>query len=677
MRVELPPEPAYFVDRDEQRERVLREVDAWTGRSRPLVVTLSGPGGMGKTELARLLARVLRDRFPDGVLSVDLDDFRLGGVMDPGDVLAQLLESLDVEPQFVAARFADRCRQYWDRTSAAKLLVIVDNARYASEVVPLLPASGDSLVLVTSHGPLYDLEDGAAVGLTLPPLEEWAATELLGLIVRDDRLAADPDAVRALVRVCEGLPAALRVAGAWVRAHRLRPLSRLVPQLRGELESKGVADVERIWDTVYDGLSPTAAQLYRLLPHHPGATFTQESATALLGLGPEACEDALEELDRAGLLDLRAVLGAGDGRMRLPGPLRAHAVRRSRRDAREGEPDEALPRLLRWFVRQAQRADRFAAGRRLTVVDEFAAVTGAPDAPLEDPQATTDPDLRAERSDRASRWLYEERHAVFAALRLAHERKLDAEAVALSEAVWTYALDHPHQSDVIGLFQLAVDSAVRDGTRPAWLARTRCQLARHLWQSGRLSEAERQLDRAEETCALLGADERDRKLAASVIEFRGMLNGARGQWSAAAADFERSRDLHRAIPNPYGAMLLTYRLGEARAELGDLETAHRLLSDAHERAAELGRERMTRRTGFALAGVLRRLGRTQESRPLYELSLRAARRRGSGFDEARVHEAMAALAQSEGRTADAADHRAAALGIRRRNGLSGEGDGAP
>ncbi|MFJ6661869.1 tetratricopeptide repeat protein [Streptomyces sp. NPDC091377] len=671
MRVELPAEPAYFVDRHEERDRVLQAVSEWTGRSRPLLVTLSGPRGMGKTELARLLARVLRDRFTDGVLSVDLDDFRLGGGMDPGDVLAQLLESLGVEPSFVAASFRTRCTQYWTRTADARLILIVDNAHYASEIVPLLPASGASLVIVTSHSPLRDLEDGAALGLALPPLEEWAATELLELIVRDPRLAADPDSVRALVRLCEGMPAALHVAGGWVRARRLRPLSRLIPQLRDEWEERGVAGVERFWDTVYNGLPSAAAQLYRLLPYHPGATFTPESATALLGHGPEACEEALEELDRAGLLDLSALLGAGDGRIRLPGPLRAHALRRSRKDAQEDEADDGLDRLLRWLVRQFQRADRFAAGSRLIVADEFGAVVRAPDVPLEDPAGALEPEIRAARSDRAASWLYEERHVLFASVRLAHERGMDPAVVALSEPVWTYALDHPHQSDVVGVLRLAVASAVRHGTRPAWLVRTRCQLARHLWEAGLTDEAARELDAATAALGLLGHGTQDRKLAASVAEFRGMYEGARGAWATAAAQFARSLEMHQAIPNPYGAMLQTYRLGEARARLGELEAALELLTEAHEDAVAQQRERMARRTGFALAGVLCRLGRTVEGRQLYEQSLEAARRRRSGSDQARVLDAMAELAQAEGRSGEAVDHRTAAHEIRRRNGLVG------
>ncbi|MFI9760987.1 NB-ARC domain-containing protein [Streptomyces sp. NPDC051963] len=672
MRVELPPEPVHFVNRDEERERAVRAVTEWRSPSRPLVLALSGPGGLGKTELAVLIARTLRDRYPftDGVLSVDLDDFRAGGVLDPGDVLSQLLHSLDVSPDQVQAQYAARCRQYWNRTSDAKLVLLLDNARYASEVVPLLPASGDSVVVVTSHGPLHDLEAGAAVDLALPPLEERAATELLELIAGDDRLAADPEAARAVVRLCDGLPAALHVAGRWVRAHRLRPLSRLVTDLQAELDEKGVSGVEHIWDSAYADLSRPAALLYRLLPHHPGETFTLHSATALSGLGPEACQDALEELDRAGLLDLRLLSLTEAGQMRLPGPQRGHALRRSRREAAAGEVAEAQVRLVRWFVRQAQLADRFTAGRRLTVVEILDPVPGAPDVPLEDPEAAVDDETRARRAQRAARWLDEERHVLFACSRLAHGRGMDTEVVALSEPVWTHALDRPHRSEVNEVFRRAVDSAVRHGGNAAWLVRTRCQLARPLWESGELGRAQEQIDGAMSAVELLGDSERDRKLAASAVEFRGMLKGARGEWSEALADFAASRDLHRAIPNPYGVLLQTYRMGEAGAKAGDLETAYRLLSEAHTGFVEKGRERLIGRSAFALAGVLHRLDRTDEARELYQQALGRADRRRSGFDLARVHDALAELDTAEGHLAQAEEHRTAARALRRRNGLA-------
>lgn len=670
MRVELPPGPLNFVNRDEEQERAVRAVTEWRSRSRPSVIGLRALTGLGKTELANRIARTLCDRFPfTDVLSVDLDDFRVHGKLDPGDVLLRLLKSLGVEDGKAEAQYAARCAQYWNKTYGAKLILVLDNVRHASEVFTLLPASGDSVVIVTSHGPLHEFEAGAVEDIELPPLDERAATELLELIVRNNRLAADPEATRAVVRLCEGLPAALLVAGQLLRTHQLRPLSRLLADLRAELDEKGVDGVEPVWDTAYTELSQPAALLYRLLPHHPGGTFTLHSATALSGLGPEGCQDALDELRIAGLLDLRLLSLTEAGQMRLLGPLRAHAMRWSRRETTDGEVAEAQVRLLRWFVRQAQLADRFAAGPRLTLVDLFDPVPGVPDVPLEDPEATEDERVAAERAERATHWLYEERHMMFACSRLAHARGLDTEVVALSEPVWTHALDHPHQSEVVEVFRRTVGSAVRHGGNPGWLVRTRCQLARPLWESGELSEAQVQIDSAMSAVDVLGDSKQDRKLAASAVEHRGMLKGARGEWSAALDDFAGSRDLHRAIPNPYGVLLQTYRMGEASAKLGDLETARGLLSEAHTEFVAKKRERLVGRSAFALAGVLHRLGLADEARALYEESLGRADRRRSGFDLARVHDALADLDTAEGRLPEAEAHRATARILRQRNGL--------
>ncbi|MEV7089486.1 tetratricopeptide repeat protein [Streptomyces sp. NPDC093085] len=680
VRVELPPGPVYFVNRDAERERALRAVGEWRGRGRPLVVALSGPGGLGKTELAGNIGRALLERgdFGDGVLSVDLDDFRADGVLDPGDVLSQLLGSLGVEPEQVRVPYAARCGQYWNRTAGSRLILLLDNARYGSEVVPLLPASGESVVIVTSRGPLRDLEAGGAVELVLPPLGEGAALELFAFIVGDHRLAADPEAARAVVRLCDGLPAALHVAGRRVRRHRLRPLSRILADLQDELREKGVSGVEHIWDLTYAELSRPAASLYRLLAHHPGETFTLHSATALSGLSPEGCQDALEELDRAGLLDLRPLSLTMAGQMRLPGPQRADALRRAGRETPEEEVAEALERVVRWFVRQAQLADRFVAGRRLTVVELFGALEGVPDVPLEDPEDAAIAAIRVDRADRAARWLDEERHVLFACSRLAHARGMDTEAVALSEPVWTHALDHPHQSEAVEVFRRAVDSAVRDGTDPGRLVRTRCQLARALWESEELDAAQEQVDGAVSAVGLLGDSPRDRKLAASAAEHRGMLRGVRGEWAAALADFGDARDIHRGIGNEYGVVLQTYRLGEATARVGELEAARSLLAEAHAGFVAQRRERLTGRSAFALAGVLHRLGRSDEARELYEQALGRAARRRAGFDLARVHDALAELDTAEGRLAEAEAHRGAALELRRRNGLveeSGSGSG--
>lgn len=100
--------------------------------------------------------------------------------------------------------------------------------------------------------------------------------ELLRHLVDDPRLAAEPEALTDLVEGCAGLPAALLVAGRWVRKYRRRPLSRLVGELTAELREKGLPMVEAVWDAAYEGLDGEAARLYRLLPLLPAPVIGEE-----------------------------------------------------------------------------------------------------------------------------------------------------------------------------------------------------------------------------------------------------------------------------------------------------------------------------------------------------------------------------------------------------------------
>ncbi|MGW3957788.1 tetratricopeptide repeat protein [Streptomyces sp. NPDC004752] len=656
MTYQIPPEAACFVDREHEQARAVRALSDSDVRSRPLCLALNGLGGVGKTELAFRIARLGRDRYPDGVLYVDLDEWRCGGVVEVDDALRELLRSLGIGGEWLGSSFQARCKQYWTQTDGKRLLVVIDNARYGAEVVPLLPASGRSLVIVTSQGPLYDLEDGAVVELPLGPLEDGHALELLRQVVDDPRLVVEPEAAAGLVHLCSGLPAALHVAGRWMRRHRRRPLERLLAELTAELHDKGVAVVERVWDAAYTTLGPQARLLYRLLAAIPSASFTADSATALLGRGREAADEALEELDSAGLLDLRGE------RIRLPELLRAHAARCAQREeAHDQERAEGQRRIVRWYLRQAQRADTVAAGARLTLAAAVPPAEDTPDVPFERA-------LSGQTAvGRALDWLEAERAALHGCVQIAYARGLDAEAWALCEPLWTYYLDHPHGTGTVEAFRTGVLAAQRAGHVPA-LVRMRCQLAHPLWGQGDFDGARQQMEQALNAAQLLGESDTDRKLAASAAEFRGMLRQAQGDWVGAAADFQTALETHRAIDNAYGVMLQTYRWGGALAAAQEWEQAAPLLERAHDMAGDLGRERMTARTGFALGGVLQHLGQIDRARELYEAALAGARQRNAEHDQARIHDSLAALAEDTGDETQAAQHRESAHAIRLRNG---------
>ncbi|GLF96561.1 hypothetical protein [Streptomyces yaizuensis] len=662
---QLPPALGHFEDRRAEQETIERATGAREGRAGPLVVALTGIGGIGKTALGFQVARTLSERFPDGVLYVDLDDLRRDGTVELADAVGELLTGLGVAPDWLEPSFAGRSKQYWTRTRDKRLIVVVDNARYGGEAAPLLPASAGSLAIVTSQGVLYDLDGVAAVEVPVNPLAVDDAVRLLGHIVDDPRFSAEPEAVVELARTCGGLPAALQVAGQWVRKYRRRSLSRLVAELTEELHERGIPVVEAVWDAAYAGLGQRTARLYRLLPQYPAPVITAPAAAALLGTGPVGAGDALEELETAGLLESRP-----EGH-RMHDLLRGHADRRARQADPEGTDRAAARRgLIRWYRRQAARADHLAAGPRMTFADVV--------PPLGDV-----PDIDFTGKAQALRWLESQRLALYGCVRLAFDSGRYEDAWALCEPLWTHFLDHRHYADVMDAFRTGVAAADRLEQLPA-MVRMRCQLARPLWEQERYDEAEELLRQAVGASGALGESTGETKLKASAVEFSGLLKSARRDWAGAAADFEASRRIHERIGNAYGVLLQTYLLGRTALNRGDAGAAVALLAEAHGMAGAQGRERMTARSGFELARALRGAGRAAEAGGLMRAALESARARGSAFDEVRVLNELAALAAESGDAGDPAGaeeaeaYREAARSLALRSGaLPPSPDGSP
>lgn len=649
MTYEIPAEIPCFVDRVAERERVLGAAAEGSRPFRPVCVSLSGMAGVGKTELAYEVARQLRPRFQAGFFRLDLDEFRGNdGALDPADPIRRLLCALGAVPEWSSASLSECHNRYLAKTEELQIGLVIDNAKYESELKLLLPASGASMVVVTSLGKLADLEAGAATEISLAPLtEEWAEKLFLAVVGDDDRrLAAEPEAARELLRLCGGLPLAIHVLGRVVRNRRRHSLAALLEKFRRE----GLPEVDAIWDEAYEGLGPDAARLYRVLAGAPGRAFTADAAAALLGQDSDRTCDALDELDAAGL-----IADAGNDRMQLPGRMREHAKRQVQRHGDLEETAQAQRRIVSWYLRQAQRADRAVAGRRMTFGPPVPKLPEADDVEFGNPHE----------------WLEAERHALQDCVAIAYARGLDTEAWSLCEPLWTHYLDHRYYADVTDAFRTGLEAARRAENIRA-IVRMGTQLARPYWDQERFAEAGREIDQALLAAQALGDEDDDRKLKASLTEFRGQLRGAQGDWNAAAADFSEALAVHEALENRYGVALQSYRLGEAYTHLGELERAAELLEGALRGFAadrENDRERITARATFALANVERERGRLDRARELYQESLESAHRRGSAFEETRILDALAGLASDTGDTAEELEHRTAAAALREQNGV--------
>jgi Cdc6-like AAA superfamily ATPase len=167
----LPADVVDFTGRDEQVER-LAELLSHAGEAESSdpgavrIAVVAGTGGLGKTSLAVHAAHRVRGSFPDGQLYVDL----LGATpnpVPPGDVLARFLRDLGVDGRDIGVDEAERSARYRTTLAGRRMLVVLDNARDAAQVRPLLPGTASSAVLVTTRSRMPDLASTRLVDLNV------------------------------------------------------------------------------------------------------------------------------------------------------------------------------------------------------------------------------------------------------------------------------------------------------------------------------------------------------------------------------------------------------------------------------------------------------------------------------------------------------------------------------
>src|SRR6266567_869760 len=198
---------------------------------------------MGKTELAVRFGHRVADRFPDGQLYVNLGGFDpCQSPMTATTALGHLLVGIGVRPQTgVWEKFTDLddlIALYRSLVAGKRMLIVLDNAATADQVRPLLPGSPTCFVLITSRDRLGGLvARHGARWITLLPFAQEAALALVGRIVGPARVAAEPAAAIALLRLCDYLPLALCIAAERVAARPNSTLAELVDHLVVQQES--------------------------------------------------------------------------------------------------------------------------------------------------------------------------------------------------------------------------------------------------------------------------------------------------------------------------------------------------------------------------------------------------------------------------------------------------------
>src|SRR6185437_1906155 len=343
------------------------------------IAVVNGAAGLGKTTLAVHAAHQVSAQFPDGQLYVDL----LGASAQPaapGEVLARFLRDLGVSGDKLPTRDDERAALYRTTLTGRRVLIVLDNARDASQVRPLLPGTASCAVLVTTRNRTPDLASIRYVDLNV--LEDPETLELFSRIVGEERAAAEPDATAEILVACAGLPLAVRICAARLAARRNWQIATLAARLRNEqrrLDELKIGDLEvrSSFQVSYDsltrprrGLDP--ARAFRLLSLWQGESISLQAAAALLGEPEDDVAATLESL-----VDVNLVESPAADWYRFHDLLKVYAMERVQDEEPEAVRDEAVSRLLHWYLDTAEAAADAVSPQRYQVPRE----PGAPGYP--------------------------------------------------------------------------------------------------------------------------------------------------------------------------------------------------------------------------------------------------------------------------------------------------------
>ncbi|ANB06966.1 regulator [Streptomyces ambofaciens] len=515
------------------------------------VSALAGIGGVGKTTLAVHVAHQARAAFPDGQLYVDLQGAG-GRSAEPETVLGSFLRALGTADSAVPDSLAERAALYRSVLDGRRVLVLLDNARDAAQVRPLLPGTEGCAALVTSRVRMVDLAGAHLVDLDVMSPDE--ALALFTRIVGEERVSSERESALDVVGACGFLPLAIRIAASRLAARRTWTVSVLAAKLADErrrLDELQAGDlaVKATFELGYGQLEPAQARAFRLLGLADGPDISLAAAAAVLDLPAEDTEELLESLVDTSLLE-----SAAPGRYRLHDLVRLYARACAERD--EHPPSErgaALSRLLDFYLATAAAVY---------------AIERPGDRLVDGLEPTAYPGLTFTEGPAALDWLYSEASPLLACVRQSAGTDRLRRAVDLLWAAKDLAESGADSRQYETTARAMCDATEAAGDRRAQ-GRARTTLTNVLLVSGRIQQAAEQA----ETAMSLAEAERDSTAVSWVANDRGLISLHQGRYADGRIFLEQAIEGYRAADNRAGEALSLCNLSRAHLGMGNTAKA--------------------------------------------------------------------------------------------------------
>jgi DNA-binding SARP family transcriptional activator/tetratricopeptide (TPR) repeat protein len=595
---QLPAEVTWFTGRQDERARLTGLLSPASGEpTQPLLISvIGGTAGVGKTALAVHWAHEVAGNFPDGQLFVNLRGYDPDLPVPAADALAGFLRALGVPGQDIPLGVDERAALYRSLLAGRRVLVVLDNARSAEQVRPLLPSIATCAVVVTSRDVLAGLvaRDGAIrLDLDVLPLDD--AVRLMRVLI-GQRVDAVPAAARALAERCSRLPLALRVAAEWAAARPGVPLAALAEELAGQrrldlLEAGGDprTGVRAVFSWSYRQLDPAAARGFRLVSWHPGPDLDLYAAAAVAGVTLQDARHAVDLLVRAHMIQ-----PAGPDRYGLHDLLRGYARELSATQDAADEQRSALTRLSGYYLHAAAAAmDTLYPAERHRRPCVPAPASAIP--PLAEPAE-------------ARTWLDAERANLVAVAAYAAGHGWPGDAIRLASTVFRYLEIEGHYPDGVTIAAHARRAAQDIGDLAAQ-ARALSDLAVIDLRQSRFQQAETSLRQA----LALYRQTSDPTGQARVLGNLGIVSYQQGRYQEASDRNEQALAQYQQAGDQFGEARTLNNLGQLDLRMGRLDQANDRLRQAGVLGEKTSNRAVTSQSLVNLALVELRQGRDEQA----------------------------------------------------------------